>query len=85
MQRLVRLGIHPFALGERFHIQSLPRELGLVCQESECHQKNAPYRYWLPAKAAAWSQDPLRQLFEDAERNSDRVLEALRQWRWGLD
>jgi AAA domain len=52
--------------------------LGLVCQEGDGCKKNAPFRYWLPQKGAEWANDPLRQFFEQAERNHEQVLAAMR-------
>ena len=58
-------------------------DLGLLCQEGERNKKNAPFRYWLPAKGTEWAKDPMRQFLEEAERNSQRVLEGLRVGKVG--
>jgi hypothetical protein len=56
--------------------------LGLIAQQGT-GRKNDPFRYWLPAKQAEWSNDPLHVLREQAQTAQTEFRKIWAEWNRG--
>jgi hypothetical protein len=54
----------------------------LIAQQGTGH-KNDPFRYWLPAKQAEWSNDPQHILREQAETTQTEFRKIWAEWHRG--